>query len=361
MSRFPAEDLILFVEPIGKGLPNRFTFIHEPPVRVITVPHIRAVASPLLNKLLDSKFVRWGLEKIAGLWLEIILRSVSEKPDIIVISNVFWSGNVAALRKRWPELPVVYECNDNPLGFPRTPAYKRHYVLQTIEIADLITTPHLACIPIDPAPYLEKIAIVTNGVDFNQFKEAPPRLPLASLPRPIIMYTGALSEWFDFNLVKRAADVYSAASIVLIGPIASTVQAQAQSLLVMPNVNYIPPVAYGSVKDYLHAADVCIIPFVANELTRPVVPNKFFEYAAAGKTTVVGHFNPDLKEFARWAYIAESEDDFIDKLAKALDSPLPAREVQQMASKYDWNAISRTFREHLMTLIAGPSPGSSSQ
>ncbi|UCD38032.1 MAG: glycosyltransferase [Fidelibacterota bacterium] len=352
LSRFPADDTILFVEPIAKRASNRVWFTHEPPVHIVTIPHIRAVANPGINYLLERKFVRRSIRWIAGVWLDLILKSIREQPDVLVLSNVYWSMNVRAIKERWPQLPVVYECNDNPLGFPRTPGYKRTYVQETLELADLITTPHVACVPADPEQYADKIRIVSNGVDVERFASAPESTPLDALPRPVIMYVGAVSEWFDFQQVQRVAEHHTGATVVLIGPVADTVRVQAQQLLDLSNVKHIPPVPYHEIMNYLASADVCIIPFVANELTRPVIPNKLFEYAAAGKTTVAGHFNPDLKEFAHWAYISESDEDFMRKLEMALSKPLPEDDLRSMAARYDWDIISRTFRDHLVSLLA---------
>lgn len=355
LSRFLAEDMILFIEPISKWQPNRFTLRHDPPIHAITLPHIRLVTNLTVNRLLDKAYVRQGISRISGLWLDILLKLMSFKPDVLVLSNVFWSGNAAILKKRWPELPVVYDCNDNPLGFPRVPAYMRKYVLETIELADLITMPHIAYLPVDPEPYLDKIRIVSNGVDFKHFQQSPAKVPLLSIPRPVIMYVGAISEWFDFDLMKRVADTYPSASVVLIGPIAYTVGEQAQSLIERSNVTYFPAMPHDVIRDYIYAADVCVIPFVANELTRPVIPNKLFEYAAVGKNIVASHFNPDLREFSQWAFISESGDDFLDTLAEALHNPKSPEHLKQMAARYNWESISKEFREHLLSLTTDKS------
>ena len=351
LSRFPSGDVVLFVEPVSRNLPNRLTFTHEPPVHAVTLPHIRAVTNPVVNGLLGKGAVRRTIQAVSGLWLDVLLQAVAGRPDILVTSNVFWSRNIAALKRRWPALPVVYECNDNPLGFPRTPDYKAAYARETVQQADLITMPHLACMPVSPEPYLGKIKLLSNGVDARHFAVPPAEVPLASASRPVIMYAGAISEWFDFELLARVGRAYGAATVALVGPIADSVRAQAASLLVAPNIIHVPPVSYDRLRDYLYAADVCLIPFVANRLTRPVVPNKLFEYAAAGRTTVISSFNPDLKDLAPLAHVADSNEDFMVKLDAALHNPTPPDSLRQWAAEYDWDLISRDFRHQLAALV----------
>ena len=351
LSRFPGGDVIVFVEPVGRNLPNRFTFTHEPPVHSLTLPHIRAVTNPVVNGLLGKSAVRRTIQAVSGLWLDALLQAVPGRPDILVTSNVFWSRNIATLKRRWPALPIVYDCNDNPLGFPRTPEYKGAYALETVQQADLITLPHLACMPVSPEPYLDKIRLLSNGVDTRHFAVPPAEVPLGSASRPVIMYTGAISEWFDFDLVAQVGRAYGNATVALVGPIADSVRDQAQALLAAPNILHVPPVSYDRLRDYLYAADVCLIPFVANSLTRPVVPNKLFEYAAAGRTTVISPFNPDLKQLAPKAYVADSREDFMVKLDAALHHPSPPESLRKWAAGYDWDLISRDFRAQLAALV----------
>ncbi|MEE9163055.1 MAG: glycosyltransferase [Candidatus Neomarinimicrobiota bacterium] len=351
LTRFPADDVVLFVEPISKNLPNRFTFSHEPPVHYITLPHIRAVTNPVVNGLLNSGAVRRTIQAVSGLWLDALLQAIPGRPDILVTSDVYWSRNIATLKRRWPALPVVYDCNDNPMGFPRTPDYKGAYALETVEQADLITMPHLACMPVSPEPYLEKIHLLSNGVDARHYAVLPEEVPLGAVSRPVFMYTGAISEWFDFELMAQVGRAHQEGTVVLVGPIADSVRAEARALLAAPNILHVPPVSYDRLRDYLYAADVCLIPFVANSLTRPVVPNKLFEYAAAGRTTVMSPFNPDLKELAPGAYVADSREDFMVKLDTALHHPSPPESLRQWAAGYDWDLISRDFRAQLAALV----------
>ena len=58
-----------------------------------------------------------------------------------------------------------------------------------------------------------------NGVRFDFFQSAARGLPPAyqKLPHPIAVYVGAMEEWFDFDLVNRAARALPQMSFVMIG------------------------------------------------------------------------------------------------------------------------------------------------
>jgi len=237
------------------------------------------------------------------------------------------------------------------LGFPSTPVFATDYFSLTVKEADVITTPHRSYLTFIPKEDRAKVKIISNGVDFKLFCQPPDVLPLAEFPSPIILYVGAIDKWFDFEIVKRVARTYSNGSVVLIGPIANVVYECVQDLLAEENVTHFPAVPYTRVKDFVHAADVCIIPFVKNKLTESVLPNKLFEYAAAGKTTLVSNFNPHLREYRELIYRADTASEFVENLAVALESPKVPEDLQRIAATYDWRDISRSYRELLVSLL----------
>ena len=69
-----------------------------------------------------------------------------------------------------------------------------------------------------------------HGVDHAHFARAlDPALelpaPLQRLPRPVIGFFGLVADWIDLPLVRRVADAYPQASVVLLGKVVTSTAA----------------------------------------------------------------------------------------------------------------------------------------
>ena len=67
------------------------------------------------------------------------------------------------------------------------------------------------------------MVFVPNGADVNHFAQArEEKLPLAAevanLPRPVVGYIGAISQWMDQDMLVALAEKYPQWSLVLVGP-----------------------------------------------------------------------------------------------------------------------------------------------
>ena len=58
LSCFTDHDTIYFIEPISNKIANKFTLQDHNPVYSITIPQIRSVQSPFINKILNFSTVR---------------------------------------------------------------------------------------------------------------------------------------------------------------------------------------------------------------------------------------------------------------------------------------------------------------
>lgn len=348
LSCFPDDDKVYFIEPISKRIENKYTLQEHKPVYSITIPQIRSVQSPLLNRILNFSVTRKIISFVSNSYFR-LFRSIHKlKPDIVVISNVFWADSLRSMKKEDANLRMVYDCNDNPLAFPNTPVFKRDYFLKTVSIVDAITIPHSSYSDIIPVEHQNKIKIISNGVDYGMFQESSD-IPdsLADIELPIIMYVGAISAWFDFDLIENIAQSKKDHQIVLIGPISNDVNPRMENLLKYENLIHIPPIPHEDIISYIDQSDVCIIPFVKNSLTETVLPNKLFEYAAAGKTCIMTNFNESLDEFKEYAHISDSQEDFIKKIEEGINNPFDPAILRQFAIQYDWKNISKKFKNLL--------------
>jgi len=173
---------------------------------------------------------------------------------------------------------------------------------------------------------VDKVIQVGNGTDFNHFSQLTRNHLLAHIPKPIIGYYGAISDWFDMDLIKQAALSRPDWSFVLIG---STYGASLNGVERISNIYLLGEKPYEELPGYLYWFDVCCIPFKLNELTEATNPVKLYEYLSAGKPVVATRL-PELKEYSRYLYLADGVRDFVSNVEEALEEDDPERRNQRI-------------------------------
>lgn len=191
----------------------------------------------------------------------------------------------------------IYHCVDNWREFPRwEKELARRLEEMTARVSHIVFASAMVL-----AKRLKRLNPEThyfpNAVDLDAFRSrSSDRIPqdLARIPGPRICYMGSLEMWFDVSLVRAVARRRPEWSFVLFGALGKTFTGHA--LFNLPNVTYLGLKRKDTLRDYLLACDVCIIPFKVNNLTKAVSPLKLFEYFACGKPIV----STDLPEAARF-------------------------------------------------------------
>lgn len=230
--------------------------------------------------------------------------------------------------------PLVYDCMDDHAGFPNTGKKMLALEDELIRGSDLvIVSSHKLLEKVQPVA--RRTVLVPNGCDYQHFAEAPAHSQLAKLPRPIIGYFGAITEWFAPELVAAAARAKSHASFVLIGRAS---EANRKVLANCPNVHFLGEKDYSVLPQYLAAFDVCLIPFQRNPLTLATNPVKLFEYFSAGKPVVSTRL-PEVERFSDAVHFGGTPAEFVAAIDGALACAESKREARrQVAQANGWNA-----------------------
>ena len=168
---------------------------------------------------------------------------------------------------------------------------------------------------------------------------------LTWLPKPLIGYTGYLTTArLDLELLLAIARRQPSWSLVLVGP---EDEAFAQSPLHdLPNVFFPGSKVPSELPAFLSHFDVCINPQVVNEITVGNYPLKIDEYLAMGRPVVATHTRT-MELFQDYVYLASSEDEWIELLAKALvdQDPNLVEARVRFAHNHTWEAsVGQLYR-----------------
>ena len=159
-------------------------------------------------------------------------------------------------------------------------------------------------------------------------------------------YYGALASWVDYELLKRLAEEQNM-QIILIG-VEHDDSLKMSGLLERNNVRYFGKKPYDMLAGYVHYFDVCMIPFVINEITEATSPVKLFEYMSMEKP-VVSTALPECMKYDA-VTIAHSQEEFIKAVYDCWGKREDHKRKEQLsrcAWDNDWSAKARELKRYL--------------
>lgn len=259
------------------------------------------------------------------------------------IQIVYSPEDVLRLRPTTACVGVHYECVDEHAAYPWN-AHRRAYVEELeqtlLREADLVTFTARGLWEAKKG-FCKRSAVVPNGVDLGRFQvtstEPPVFLPgLTDAKGPIILYVGAIMEWFDWSLLRACAQKRPDWQFVLAGP----TNLPAERYQELPNIHYLGTCPPEHVPHLIRHAKVCLIPFLVNELTVNVSPLKLYEYLAVGKPVVSVPLPEVLAaEDPSSVVIAGTSDGFVDAIGQFLECGHDTSACLRMAERHSWDGL----------------------
>lgn len=170
----------------------------------------------------------------------------------------------------------------------------------------------------------ERMRLITNPTSYRLFSRArDPNLSLpddlAAIPAPRVGYVGGIKPLLDQELLRWLAQRLRQVSFVLLGDLEASTSLAA--LLREPNVywlGYRPPHLLPA---YLKGLHVGLVPYLQNEQSRALNPNKAIEYLMAG-LEVVSVPIPALEgKFPGLIHIQSTREGFLADLQACLARP----------------------------------------
>ncbi len=163
---------------------------------------------------------------------------------------------------------------------------------------------------------------------------------IQALPPPRLLFSGHLAPHkVDFDLLLAVKNARPDWSLILLGPEweGAELPPAFHTLKLEERVCLPGRVDYRDLPPLLHAADVLLIPYLLNAVTRHVSPLKFFEYLSTGKPIVATPL-PSIQRYRHLAGLAPNAGAFIDAIETALQDPDSAREQRlDLARRQTWD------------------------
>ena len=114
---------------------------------------------------------------------------------------------------------------------------------------------------------------------------------------------------------------------------------------------------YERIPEFLAIADVCLLPFRLNDITREVVPIKMYEYMASGKPIVANNLPGVRQEMGddNGIIYVDSPAEVVRKAIELLDNGANLTEYgsrnRSFVEKFNWENITDEFERILKKAI----------
>lgn len=237
----------------------------------------------------------------------------------------------------------VYDCIDHISTFTQYEQIEKHYEEAIRESNYVIATAkeiYSEILNKRPDCLLLPNAVCIDDFDYE--------IPMNETKKITIGYYGAIAEWFDFELIRNAANNNFEWTFVIVGEIYPSVQSEAEKLSALNNVRFEPRVNYREIPQLLSTFNVAILPFKLNDITKNTSPVKVFEYLAGGKVTVSTPL-PEILELPG-VLIADCDNMFQENIRLALklsEDPNYVQLMKETAKMNSWEKRVESFLQYM--------------
>lgn len=295
------------------------------------------------------------LEQLARLQREAGLVSV-----VAIVQLPFWAplARRAADELGWT---IVYDCMDDHSAFSTNDASMlagEEWLLRESRL--VITTSKRLREKAEGSA--RATASIPNACDYEHFASATEALPcpvaLEGVTGPVVGYIGAISEWFDFGLLRHAVQTHPEWTFALVG--STWGASDHDDLAAAPNVHFLGEQPYEALPPLLARFDVTCIPFELTPLIEATDPVKLYEYQAAGKPVVASRLL-ELEAHADRVSLVDTPEQFTAAVEAELASDSTERRAERssFARANTWtrraddlaNAIARTFERASVCIV----------
>jgi len=258
---------------------------------------VRTYSTPGYGRDLRSRLSNYGTFALWSLIAELRL----PRPDVVVASSPSLPAAAAAaavararrsrflleVRDLWPDSAVAMGLVANPRVIDAARRMEHYCYRRADRIVALTEGIRDGIIASGVVP-AGRVSLITNGVDLDVVPDpaAPADVPVRD-DAFVAMFVGAHGTYSSLETVLGAADRLRddpRIQVVLVGGGDRKPALEQQAAdMGLPNVTFIDPVPKRQVPAYLARAGLCLLPYQDRALFAGALPNKVFDYLAAGR------------------------------------------------------------------------------
>ncbi|HUQ30796.1 MAG TPA: glycosyltransferase [Pyrinomonadaceae bacterium] len=357
MRRFArAGNKVIFVNSISMGLASVTNKDFLPRVArklksyaklARTTPEGITVVSPAALPFFGSRASRAANRHLLSAQVNALARSRGLSKPILWIAI----PTAVEMIGRMNESLVIYQVSDkydaNTMDHATDPQTIRRLHERALSAADLIFYSGRKLLA-EATSARERSHLLEQAVDFDHWAkvgsvELTVADEVAKIARPRIGYFGAIEPWLvDQELIKRASRERPHWQWIFIGNRSRGLEIES-----LPNVHFLPAVAYDDLPRYAAGFDVCVLPWETGQaFTSYGSAIKVREYLATGKPVVIAPL-PEYEPMSEVLRIARSRDEFLLLVEDALgeEGEAPARARQLSVKDGTWDARAQWVSE----------------
>ncbi|MBU1661299.1 MAG: glycosyltransferase [Chloroflexi bacterium] len=309
-----------------------------------------------------GRYYSLALNQVGQRWLTENIKTILRKLDFNVSILWMYPPHSAPLLGQFGEKLAIYHCIERFAG--EQTGRKRQVMLAQEE--SLLRNVDQVFVHSDGLRQLyssltqRPIVLTPSAANVAHYQSTDQIHPAMSVvPQPRLVVMGTMDERIDWSLLLSLAHQKPDWHLVLIGQIRS-VPTDFVSLRELPNVHYLGKHPFDDLPLLLNGADVTLIPYKMNEMTRFISPLKAYEYLAVGKP-IVSVDMPEMRALTQWCQIVlfSGQDtcvltrDIIRAIAHALETDSPEKRAarRKAALQHTWRARTGRMQAIIETLL----------
>ena len=193
--------------------------------------------------------------------------------------------------------------------------------------------------------------VISHGVDFDFWAGGEDRkptsgqtdqtaCPIAQAVGPRVVFWGVVDRRLDTKWLTRLAASPKIGSIILVGP----QQNPDPAILSLPKVVATGPTPMADLPTVAALADVLVMPYRDEEVTRAMQPLKLKEYLATGRPVVVRAL-PSTEPWRDCCDVVKSAEVFVDATVARIGGTIPLHQsaARKRLAEESWQAKAEAF------------------
>ena len=254
---------------------------------------------------------------VIRLFLSSVIKNLNMCGGILTIRHPAWSFVTGRMNQRF----LCYELSDEWSELPSVQHLLKRKIYdferRVLEKADIVFCSAKRLTDTKKA-FNPNTFFIPNSADIRFFESSlDPELfipeELEKIHHPRIGLIGNVNDNVDMELISYLAKSNPEWSIILIGKVNGSRKFLHSSAYLktrkLNNIYYLGWKNYELLPAYQKGFDICILPYVVNNYTKNVYPNKVYQYLAGGKP-VVSTYLPELKSIEDVIFIAKTYNEF---------------------------------------------------